>query len=64
MNVSIVAFVVVALVSVLFVAAMLAGELNFKLPALNQIGDSSLSPKSVNWLGATAFVGAVLICLI
>ena len=29
---------------------------------LMQSGDSSLSPRSVNWLAATAFAGALLIC--
>lgn len=31
---------------------------------LMQTGDSSLSPRSVNWLAATAFAGALLICLV
>ena len=53
-----------ALVSVLFLAALVADELNLKLRTLTQSGDSSLSPKSVNWLGALAFGGAVLICMI
>ncbi|HZL79029.1 MAG TPA: hypothetical protein VFC17_09255 [Candidatus Limnocylindrales bacterium] len=61
---SIIAFVVMASVSILFMATTLVGEWNFKLPPLNQSGDSSLSRKSVNWLGAIAFIGAVLICLI
>ena len=30
---------------------------------LTQTGDSSLSPRSVNWLAATAFAGALMICL-
>jgi hypothetical protein len=64
MSISILAFVVMALVTVLFMAATLVGEANIKLPALIQIGDSSLGPKSVNWLGAVAFTGAVLICMI
>ena len=53
-----------AAVSILFMAATSAGEGNFKLFPLKQIGDSSLSPKSVNWLGAIAFIGAILICMI
>jgi hypothetical protein len=61
---SLIAFVLGAAVSVLFLTAFKAGKLDFKLPALNQIGDSSLSPSSVNWLGAIAFIGACLICLI
>ena len=34
------------------------------LNRLRQTGDSSLSPRAVNWLGATAFGGALLICLV
>jgi hypothetical protein len=29
---------------------------------LMQTGDSSLSPRSVNWLAATALAGALVIC--
>lgn len=61
---SIIAFMVMASVSILFVAAMLVDELDLKRPVATQTGDSSLGPKSVNWLGAIAFIGAVLICLI
>ena len=53
-----------ALVSILLLVATLISEGNFKLPKLKQTGDSSLSRKSVNWLGAIAFLSAVLICLI
>jgi hypothetical protein len=52
-----------AAVSALFMAAMLVSQGNFKLPVLTQTGDSSLDFHSVNWLGAFAFIGAVLICL-
>jgi len=31
---------------------------------LMQTGDSSLSPRSVNWLAATAFAGALVICFV
>ena len=64
MSISILAFVVMALVTVLFMAATLVSEGNIKLPALIQTGDSSLGPKSVNWLGAVALTGAVLISMI
>ena len=64
MSMSIIAFMVMASVSILFVAAMLVDELDLKRPVATQTGDSSLGPKSVNWLGAIAFIGAVLICLI
>lgn len=59
-----------ALVSA-FAIATLYGEFSpvlreFKPPTrlLRQTGDSSLSPSSVNWLAATAFAGAVLICFV
>jgi hypothetical protein len=61
---SIMAFMVMASVSIFFMAATLVSGWNFKLPSLKQTGDSSLSKLSVNWLGAMAFVGAILICLI
>jgi formate-dependent nitrite reductase membrane component NrfD len=64
MSMSIIAFGVMASVSILFMAATLADKWDIKLPARNQVGDSSLGPKSVNWLGAIAFIVAVLICLI
>ena len=64
MSISIMAFVLMALVSTLFMAATLVGEGHIKLPALIRTGVSSLGPKSVNWLGAAAFTGAVLICMI
>ncbi|MEJ0089211.1 MAG: hypothetical protein WDM80_05615 [Limisphaerales bacterium] len=35
-----------------------------KLPSLNRTGDTSLGAQSVNWLGAMALIGAILICLI
>jgi len=60
---SLIAFVLVAVVSVLFMAASVVSGGNFKLPALKQTGDSSLGWQSVNWLVAFAFLGAVLICL-
>jgi len=58
------AFALIGSLTVLFLAARVGGEGSFKLPALHQTGDSSLSRKSVNWLGAIAFIVAVLICLI
>ena len=64
MSLSIIVFVLMASVSILFLVATVAGESSFKLTSLNQTGDSSLSRKSVNWLGAIAFITAILICLI
>jgi hypothetical protein len=64
MSISLLAFVLMASVSVLFMVITLVSEGNFKLPKLNQTGDSSLGAQSVNWLGAFALIGAILICLI
>jgi hypothetical protein len=63
MDISDIAFVLMALISGLFLAVIAAGEWDLKLPGPPQFGDSSLSPSSVNWLGGMAFLGAVLICL-
>jgi hypothetical protein len=63
MSISIFAFVLMAFVSVLLMAVTVVSEGNFKMPALNHIGDSSLGFRSVNWLGAIAFIGALLICM-
>jgi formate-dependent nitrite reductase membrane component NrfD len=63
MSISLIGFGLMALVSILFMAATVAGESNIKLPELKQFGDSSLGMRSVNWLGAMAFIGAVLICM-
>lgn len=45
-------------------AALTAEEMNLEMLPTTQTGDSSLSPRSVDALGATAFLGAVLICLL
>lgn len=39
-------------------------DLRSRANHLRQTGDSSLSPKSVNWLAASAFGAAVLICVV
>jgi hypothetical protein len=64
MNTTVIAFSVMAGVTALFAAATLAREMGVQLPALRRTGDSSLSPRSVNWLAVTALIGAVLICLV
>lgn len=64
MSMSLIVFVMMASVVILFMAVILAGKGSFWLPQLNQVGDSSLGRHSVNWLGAIAFIGAVLICLV
>jgi hypothetical protein len=64
MSISLLAFALMAFVSVLFMAVTVVSEGNFKMPALSRTGDSSLGVRSVNWLGAIAFAGAVAICMI
>jgi len=39
-------------------------ELANRTQQLTQTGDSSLSSRSMTWLAATAFVGALLICFV
>ena len=63
MSISIIAFGLVALVSILILTVTMTAECDLKLAPLKQTGDSSLSPGSVNWLGGIAFSAAVLICL-
>ena len=62
---SIIAFAIVAAVTIFFVTATIVGELvgawQFRLPKLTQTGDSSLSPRSVNWLAGIAFAAALYV---
>ena len=64
MNISIIAFTLMAVLTILAAAATVAGEMGLKMPELVQTGDSSLSPRSVNWLATIAFSAALLVCLI
>ena len=64
MSITVIAFALMAGVACLFAGATVARELDVKMPALTQSGDSSLSRQSVNWLGATAFSAALLICFV
>lgn len=64
MNMSVIAFALMASLTILFAAFIVGSEMKLQLPVLTQTGDSSLSPQSVNWLGSLAFVAALLICLI
>ena len=59
-----ISFVLMAAVTVLFMGAFVAGQLDIRLPVLHQTGDTSLSGQSVKWLGAIALTAAILICLI
>jgi hypothetical protein len=64
MSISLLAFALMAFISVLFMAITVVNESNFKMPSLSSTGDSSLGFRSVNWLAAIAFTGAVAICMI
>ncbi len=64
MSISVLTFILTAFVSILFVGFILITEGYLKLPSLNRTGDTSLGAQSVNWLGAMALIGAILICLI
>jgi hypothetical protein len=64
MNISVLVFALMAIVTIPIMTATVAAELNLKLPVLTQTGDSSLGPQSVNWLGAAAFIAAILICTV
>jgi hypothetical protein len=63
MTVSLMAFFMMAAASVLFLSALVVGEEMIRIPVLRQTGDSSLGPRSVNWMGGLALLAAVLICL-
>ncbi len=52
-----------AVTSTLLLSTILLRKWGVQVPAPNQNAVSSLSPKSVNWLGVFAFVGALFICL-
>ena len=64
MSLSLIAFMMMASASVFFLTALVIGERMFELSAIRQTGDSSLSHRSVNWLGGLALLMAVLICLV
>jgi type II secretory pathway component PulL len=64
MDTSVIAFVLMAVATAVLLAATVAREADFNLPALSYRGDTSLSRQSVNWLAAIAFTAAILICLI
>jgi hypothetical protein len=63
MSMSLIAFMTMAAIAILFMTALLVSEVDFRLSSVKQRGDSSLGPQSVNWLGAIAITCAVLICL-
>jgi hypothetical protein len=62
-NVTVIVFALMAVVLMLIVATVVPG-LNLKWPGPVQTSDSSLGPRSINWLAAIAFGVAVWICLV
>ncbi len=63
MHTSTFVFTIMAVTSTLLLSTILLRKWGVQVPAPNQNAVSSLSPKSVNWLGVFAFVGALFICL-
>lgn len=64
MTPSVYAFATMMTLTGLLMAVMTARELDFHFFPATQTGDSSLSPRSVDKLAGTAFVSALLICLL
>lgn len=64
MSISIVAFVVCAVVASAFLAAMTFMESGLQWPEFKQAGDSSLGRNSINWMGGIAFATAAFICFV
>jgi len=63
MSLSTLAFASMAALTCGFFVVLAARELGFEFFPETQIGDSSLSPRSVDTLTVTAFASALLICL-
>jgi hypothetical protein len=61
---SMMAYQMMAMVAVIFLSAIMMSGTGVKLPRLTQLGDSSLSKNSINWLVGIAFCLALLICLV
>jgi hypothetical protein len=64
MKPSVIAFATMMGFTGLLLAVMTVREMDFRFFPETQIGDSSLSPRSVDKLTVTAFVSALLICLL
>lgn len=62
MSVTVIAFVLLAVTTILILAATMVFDLNLNRIKLAQTGDSSLSPRSVNWLAGIALIAALWIC--
>lgn len=64
MKPSVIAFAAMMGLTGLLLAVMTAREMDFHFLPETQIGDSSLGPRSVDKLAATAFASALVICLL
>ena len=62
MSLTVIGFVALAFVVMMVVLAALIRQLRSKSGQLTQFGDTSLTPRSVNWLAATAAAGAMFVC--
>jgi hypothetical protein len=63
MNITVVIYALMTVVLLLILGFAFMLALNLKPLRLAQSGDSSLGPRSVNWLAAIAIGAAVWICL-
>ena len=64
MSASMFLFVTAMLVGAAFLAALMWAEWDVQWSGFKQVGESSLSRNSINWLGGIAFVAALSICLL
>ena len=62
MSISVIAFIAWACVAMGFLWLLTNHEAVNPFRELRQIGDTSLGRYSIDWMGALAFVGAVVIC--
>ena len=62
MNISIIGFVVCAVVALAFLAAMAIMEIGGQPMGRNQTGDTTLGRNSINWAGGIALAVAVVVC--
>jgi hypothetical protein len=63
MNITVVIYILMAVVSLLILTSACVLAFNLKWPRLGQTGDCTLGPCSVNWLAVIAFGAAIWICL-
>ena len=62
MSLTVIGFATMAIIATMFALAMMIHTRSLKSGQFTQTGDTSLSPRSVNWLAAAAIAGAIWIC--